>query len=521
MPTFDLRLLPATPDGSYSAYRARTGPDAVARARALSPAAVLEEIQRSGLRGRGGAGFPTGTKWQTIFRHPCPTRFVVCNAAEGEPGTFKDRFLLRQSPYATLEGMLIAAHLVGAKSLHLGIKASFTKEIARLDSALAEMGAAGALGGLEVKIARGPEEYLFGEEKALLEVIEGNEPLPREATSPPHEEGLFATVGSPNPALVNNAETFAHVPAIVRFGAAAFRELGTQDTPGTLLFTVSGDVRRPGVFEAPAGISLRDLFHDLAGGPRPGRTLKAALSGVSSGVIPADRFDTRADFGSLQLVGSGLGSAGFIALDDQASVPRVAQAAARFLYVESCNQCSACKAGLRLASQALDRALSGAGKPQDLAWVRSGALSAPQGSRCALPAGAAALLPSLLDRYGSEFEAERSAAGAVPWPIPKFSDYDEATHTFTVDERQGRKQPNWTYEDSPAAPPAKAPRNLADLQTHLQLPFDLLEALAERADAEGVDLHELAEDILRAWLPKRTKAGAKDAQGSKRPPKGD
>ena len=208
------------------------------------------------------------------------------------------------------------------RAAYVAVKATFAPEIARLENVLAEMQAAGVLGEVPVTLVRGPEEYLFGEEKALLEVIEGNDPLPRPADEPPYERGLFAMPGSANPALVSNAETFAHVPSIVRHGAASFREVGTRDTPGTLLFTVSGDVQKPGVYERPAGIPLRELFEDVAGGPRAGRKLKAALSGVSVAPISAERFDTPADFGSLALIGSGLGSAGFVLYDDAASMPR-------------------------------------------------------------------------------------------------------------------------------------------------------------------------------------------------------
>ncbi len=503
MLTVDARLLPIAPDASYTEYRQRTGPDALTRARGLLPEQVLEEIERSGLRGRGGAGFPTGTKWRTVFQHRCPVRTVVCNAAEGEPGTFKDRFLLRRSPYPTLEGMLIAAHVVGAKRLYIGIKASFTREIARLKAAIEELRAAGVLGDLDLHLVEGPEEYLFGEEKALLEVLEGNDPLPREAYNPPYEEGLFASVGSPNPALVNNAETFAHVALIARFGATIFRDLGTDDTPGTLLFTVSGDVTKPGIYETSAGISLRELFHEFAGGPRPGRTLKAALSGVSNGVIPADRFGTRADFGSLHMAGSGLGSAGFIVLDDQASMPRVAQAVARFLYVESCNQCSACKAGLRIASQAMDRALTSAGKEQDIAWVRAGASSAPQGNRCALPTEAASLLPSLIERFPREFETPIEQQSPL-WPIPKFIDYDEASFSFTVDERQQRKRPDWTYESEPLRArkqprPVARPYDAAQPPVHLRVAPELLEILAAHAREAGTTVDEVADRAIRDW----------------------
>src|SRR5262249_26136580 len=159
--------------------------------------------------------------------------------------------------------------------------------------------------------------------KALLNVIEGEGPLPRDADSPPYEVGLFATAASPNPTLVNNVETYAHVPSIIVHGAESFRAIGTKATPGTVIFTLSGDIARPGVYELPAGIPLRRLFHEVGGGPRPGRVLKAALSGVSSGVITADEFDTKAEFGALLEIGAGLGSAGFIVFDDQTSIPRL------------------------------------------------------------------------------------------------------------------------------------------------------------------------------------------------------
>ena len=449
-------LIPETTFTSYSEYRARTGEGAVHKARQMSPEAVLGEIQLSGLRGRGGAGFPTGTKWTTIKNHPCPTRFVVCNAAEGEPGTFKDRWLLRKNPYSLIEGMLIAAHVVGTRAMYIAIKASFARELARLRSAIQELGEAGLLQGYQLHVIEGPDEYLFGEEKALLEVISGNDPLPREAHNPPYETGLFPTGTSPNPALVHNVETFSHVPSIIRAGAASFRKLGTHDTPGTVIFTVSGDVKRPGIYELEAGITLRDLFFGVAGGPRDGRTFKAALSGVSSGVIPAAKFDTSADFGSLQRIGAGLGSAGFMVFDDRTSMPRVAQALARFLYVESCNQCSACKHGLRTASHALDELFDPAkAAPDALRRANLGAGSAPQGNRCFLPVEGSILIPSLVEGYAGEFAAQRENPAHVTEPVvvPKIVDFDERTGTFVFDERQPLKTPDWAYQE-PARPPA-------------------------------------------------------------------
>src|SRR3954471_17508693 len=186
-------LLPSAPYETYVSYGKATGEHAVQKARKATPEAILTEVEKSGLRGRGGGGFPTGTKWATVLKHPCTRRTVVCNAAEGEPGTFKDRWLIRRNPYAILEGMLIAAHVVGTRELYIGIKESFMKEIERLGRAIEEFRHAGLLDGYTIKIVAGPEEYLFGEEKALLNVLEGQGPLPREAHYPPYERGINGT----------------------------------------------------------------------------------------------------------------------------------------------------------------------------------------------------------------------------------------------------------------------------------------------------------------------------------------
>ena len=441
------RLLPDSAYPSDPSYLEAKGSSAILAARTLDGQAIVQQIEQSGLRGRGGAGFPTGVKWKTLLNHPCPTRYVVCNAAEGEPGTFKDRYLLRQNPYAVVEGLLIAAHAIGAKTIYVGIKTTFEKEIRRIEQAIHEMQTAGMILREDIQVLRGPGEYLFGEEKALLNQIESGLPLPREAHYPPYEKGLFATPQSPNPALVNNVETFAHVSSIIREGAPGFRKLGTADTPGTVLYTISGDVKRPGVYELEAGVPLRKLIYDMAGGPVNGQ-VKAVLSGFSAGVITADSLDTPADFGSLSAIGSGLGSAGFIVLGGGQSIVRVAQAAARFLYVESCNQCPACKHGLRIASSTLD----GMFDPQQ-SHVHSselalfGARSAPQANRCYLPVEASVLLSSLVEKFRSEFDAQiRNVQQESPkFPVPLIADFDEESHQFVYDETFALKNPDWTY----------------------------------------------------------------------------
>jgi NADH-quinone oxidoreductase subunit F len=399
--------------------------------------------------------------------------------------------------------MRIAAHVIGARAGYIALKSSSTTELAQVRAALDELSASGVLDRFPITVVEGPEEYLFGEEKALLNVIEGLGPLPRPADSPPYEVGLFARPGSPNPALVNNAETFAHVPSIARLGGDSFRRLGTSDTPGTVLFTVCGDVQRPGVHECEAGAPLARLFHEFAGGPRPGRIFKAALSGVSSGVIPAERFDTPADFGSLAAVGAGLGAAGFVVLDDRRSVPRVAQAAMRFLYVESCNQCSACKTELRLASRALDDLFeAGDAAPELIDRALVAAQHAPQGNRCYLPVQASLLLPSLLKRFGGEFEAQARdrAASSEPFLIPKLVDFDPEKGAFVYDELQPLKRPDWTYPEphTVALPTAPAPRPTGPIAVRLD--EDVAAALAALAASPGTGLDEIANRALRAWL---------------------
>jgi NADH-quinone oxidoreductase subunit F len=496
-------LLPQTSYDTYDAYLSAVGADAVAKARALKPDALLAEVRASGLRGRGGAGFPTGTKWLSVQRSACPIRYAVMNAAEGEPGTFKDRWLLRRNPYAPLEGLLIAAHVVGARVAYVAIKASFRRELERLRRAVDELTARGVIDAdTAIKIVEGPEEYLFGEEKALLNVVEGNEPLPRTPDNPPYEVGLFATPSSPNPAVVNNVETLAHVASIVRGGAAAWRARGTEDTPGTLLVTLSGDVARPGVYEVDAGTPLARVIEEHGGGARPGRRVKAVLSGVSTAPLSAERLDTPLEFGALAHAGTGLGSAGFVVIDDATSIPRVAQSVARFLYVESCNQCSACKAGLRIASRAIDEIFDPAqATPDDPERALFGASSAPQANRCYLPVQGSILIPALIRRYEPEFveQVAHPERDVAAWPIPKLVDWDEQREVFVIDERQALKQPDWTYREPserPTTQPAPAPRHAVSVR----LAPDLAAALHTIAEKSGIDLDRQVEAALRDWL---------------------
>jgi NADH-quinone oxidoreductase subunit F len=444
-PSSILRLDSSVP--SIDDYVEGGGGRGLAAALERAPEETIEEVRRSGLRGRGGAGFPTGIKWRTVREDPCPTKYVVCNAAEGEPGTFKDRWLLRMNPYQVLEGLAIAAHAVGAERAFIGIKGGFRREVQRLREAMEEMANRDIIGSVPVELVPGPDEYLFGEEKALLEVIEGNDPLPR--IVPPWMEGLFRRPDSPNPTAVNNVETLANVPHILDEGAGWFRSFGTEDSPGTMLFTLCGDIQHPGVYELPMGLSIRELIHAVGGGPPEGRTVKAVFPGASTTVISAEQLDTPLGFDAMRAVGTALGSGGFVVYDDTACIVRAALAFSRFLYVESCAQCPACKHGTGAITGLLERIDRGEGSEMEVETILARALTVTDAQRCALPTGESLMAQSAVQVFGPEF-AEHFGRGCPrprDLPVPKIVDFDEEAGDFIYDERYRHKRPDWTYAD--------------------------------------------------------------------------
>jgi len=453
------RLLPPSPVTTLDQHLALGGGAGLVGARHVGPDETIEVLEASGLRGRGGAGFPTGAKWRSVARGGGGIRYVVANGAEGEPGTYKDRTLLRANPYAVIEGVLIGCEAVGARHAFIALKASSTTELERLRQALVEVAEAGWLGEIDVQVVAGPEEYLFGEEKALLEVIEGREPLPR--WLPPYLQGLFAggpqlgwqaseasQLGEPaaNPTLVNNVETFAHAAWIMTNGPDAFREQGTAATPGTLLCTVVGDADRPGVWEVPAGTPLREVLA-LAGSPRPGRALKGVFSGVSNAVITDEMADTPLCFDALAAAGSGLGAAGFVVYDDSACMVDVAATLSRFLAVESCGQCPPCKLGTGQITAALDRIRSGEGDDDDLARIQENLRIVADGNRCYVPVQEREMVSSILRAFPEDVAAHlegRCPSSRHPLPTPKIAEIVDGEVRY--DPRQDRKRPDWTYE---------------------------------------------------------------------------
>ena len=442
-------LLPEKPIRSLDEYLALDGGKALAKAVSMPREQVILEIKKSGLRGRGGGGFPTGVKWASVAHDPCPTKYLVCNGAEGEPGTFKDRYLMRKNPYQLLEGMAIAAYAINAKKAFLGIKRSFEREYQAVSRALSELTGAGMLGPTPIELVQGPEDYLFGEEKALLEVIEGGDALPREADLPPYVKGLFVTDPFElNPAVVNNVETLSNVPHIIRQGIDWFRSVGTKDSPGTMVFTLTGDVKRPGLHELPMGTLLRELIEIYGGGVGEGRTLKAIFSGVANAVILPSCLDTPMDFGSMRGIGSGLGSGGFIVYDDTACMVRVAYKFSEFLFVESCAQCIACKSGINRATASLQKLIDGSGGDIEAENALIGARMAPRGNRCYLPVEESLIVPSIMTQFPSEFvrHYERGCQGCREVVTPKLVDFDESTGTFTYARTRAAGQvAGWNY----------------------------------------------------------------------------
>jgi NADH-quinone oxidoreductase subunit F len=454
-------LLPERPFTTLDEYLAAGGGRAVAAAREQGSEWVMEQLERAGLRGRGGAGFPTVTKWRSVAAggDELGDRYAVANGAEGEPGTFKDRALLRANPYQVLEGLSVAATVVHAREAFIAVKASFAPEIDALERALREMSDAGLLGDAPVTLVGGPEEYLFGEEKALLEVIEGNEPMPR--WLPPYLHGLFATtpqegwsastgptddptqVGS-NPTLVNNVESLAHVPLVLARGADWYRTIGTRETPGPLLCTVVGDVDHAGVAQMEPGTTLREVIDQIGGGPRSGRTIKAVLSGVSNPVLAGDDLDAPVSYEGLAAAGGGLGSAGFMVFDDTRSMLAVARMVSRFLYVESCGQCRACKYGTGEITRRLDRlAAPTGGSSTDIEVIGQRLRDVTNQNRCFLGEQEQRVVSSLLRRFPQDFDLDVRAASTEPLPVPKILDLRDGVATY--DAAQARKQPDWTY----------------------------------------------------------------------------
>lgn len=374
----------------------------------IKPEELIDEVRRAALRGRGGAGFATGIKWSFMPRNAPGQKYIVCNSDESEPGTCKDRDILRYNPHALIEGMVIGGYAMGASVGYNYLRGEFMREpFQRMEQALGEARAAGYLGedirgsGFDFQLHNlyGAGAYICGEETGLLESLEGKKGMPRYKPPFPAQFGLYG-----RPTTVNNTETFASVPSIIRNGAEWFLALGKPNNGGAKCFSVSGHVANPGNFEVPLGTPFRKLL-ELAGGVRGGRKLKAVIPGGSSmPMVPGDQMlELDMDYDSLMKAGSGLGSGGVVVMDETTDMIKVILRIARFYYAESCGQCTPCREGCGWMYRVIKRIYEGKGRMEDLELLESAAGQIAGHTICAFGEAAAWPVQSVLKHWRGEF----------------------------------------------------------------------------------------------------------------------
>jgi len=391
-------------------YIAAGGYQALARALTeMKPQEVIAEIKASGLRGRGGAGYPTGLKWELVARQPVSPRYIICNADEGDPGAFMDRSVLEGDPHRVLEGMALAGYAVGAQQGYIYVRGEYALAIERLQAAIKQAEREKLLGNriletsfqFRVDIRVGAGAFVCGEETALIASVEGKRGQPRQRPPYPPERGLWG-----KPTLINNVETFANVPAIILNGAKWFSSIGTASSKGTKVFALAGRIRNTGLIEVPMGTSLRTILFDIGGGVPEGSNFKAAQTGgPSGGCIPAEHLDTPVDYESLQQVGSFMGSGGLIVMDDTSCMVDVARFFMEFCMDESCGKCIPCRAGTVQMHDILQRVTRGEAKEEDLELLEELAHLLREASLCGLGQAAPNPVLSTLRFFRNEYEA--------------------------------------------------------------------------------------------------------------------
>jgi NADH-quinone oxidoreductase subunit F len=391
--------------------------------RSMTPAQVTDEVKKSRLRGRGGAGFPTGVKWGFVPKESAKPKYVVLNADESEPGTFKDRWLMERDPHLVLEGCLLCAYAVGASAVYVYVRGEYPGSIRRLEGAIEEARAANLVGpgilgtgfSCEAHVHPGAGAYICGEETALLDSLEGKRGHPRIKPPFPAVEGAWRS-----PTVINNVETLAHVPWIVTNGGEAFAKQGLQPDPanpravgsaGTKLMGVSGHVKNPGLWEFEFGITVRQLIEDYAGGALPGRRIKAVIpGGLSMPVLTEAELDVAMGFDELAKAGSGLGTACAIVMDDSTDMVEASENIAHFFADESCGQCTPCREGCHWMEKIYRKINEGRGEAADLALLEGLFPNIEGRTICALADAAVWPLRSILRKFRGEFEAKIRAA---------------------------------------------------------------------------------------------------------------
>ncbi len=375
----------------------------------MTPGQVVEEMKKTGLRGRGGGGFPTGMKWMFCAKSPGPKKYVICNADEGDPGAFMDRSLLEGDPHAILEGMAICAYAIGADEGYIYCRAEYPLAIKRLKQAIAQAEEAGLLGekilgtdfNLTIHIKEGAGAFVCGEETALMASIEGKRGMPRPRPPFPAIKGLWE-----KPSNINNVETFANVPYIFRVGAEEYAKLGTEKSKGTKVFALTGKINNTGLAEVPMGITMREIIFDIGGGIMGGKKFKAVqIGGPSGGCIPEQLLDTPVDYDSLIAAGAMMGSGGLVVMDEDTCMVDVAKFFLNFTQSESCGKCTPCREGTKRMLEMLTAITDGRGKDGDIEKLERLAKSIKAGALCALGQTAPNPILSTLRYFRDEYEA--------------------------------------------------------------------------------------------------------------------
>jgi NADH-quinone oxidoreductase subunit F len=394
-------------------YLARAGYQALAKCRELPPETVIEAIAKSGLRGRGGAGFPTGTKWKLARANADPQKYVICNGDEGDPGAFMDRLVLEGDPHRVLEGLAIAAHAVGATQGYFYIRAEYPLAVRHTRAAIVQATERGLLGGLRVEVREGAGAFVCGEETALIQSLEGKRGMPKLRPPYPVDRGFRG-----KPTIINNVETLACVPWILRHGAEAFAAFGTGTSRGTKVFALAGKINRGGLIEVPMGITIREVVEDIGGGIKHGRKFKAVqLGGPSGGCIPARLADTPIDYDALAQTGAIMGSGGMVVLDERDCMVDIARFFLKFTQAESCGKCTFCRIGTKRMLEILERLCAGEGRRDDLEKLASLADYVSRGSLCGLGQTAPNPVLTTLRYFREEYQAHlegRCPAGRCP-----------------------------------------------------------------------------------------------------------
>jgi NADH-quinone oxidoreductase subunit F len=414
---------------SIEDYIATGGYSALAKALTLKPEAIVEMIKQSGLRGRGGGGFPTGRKWETARNAEAEDgiRYVICNADEGDPGAYMDRSVLEANPHSVIEGMIIGSWAIGSHEGYMYVRAEYPLAVEHVNLALRQSEEYGFLGdnilssghGFRIKVARGAGAFVCGESTALMASLEGRVGRPRAKYVHTVERGLYE-----RPSCLNNVETWANVPHIVNHGADWFRAIGTEGSKGTKIFSLVGKINNTGLVEVPMGIKLRDIIYDIGGGIPKGKAFKAVQTGgPSGGCIPSEMLDLPVDYDELTKVGSMMGSGGMIVMDEETCMVDVARYFLNFLKGESCGKCVACREGVRRMLQVLERITGGQGREEDLATLQEIGEYLQDTALCALGTTAANPVLTTLKYFRHEYEThihEQYCPAGVCKPLFQF-----------------------------------------------------------------------------------------------------